>query len=127
MAQFRLRHQHGIGDTGHVEIAKLPEKARERLASRVRANGTVALALQDDYALLLELGDEMGAKFESLGLSGIKSALQSRNRSILAHGFETVREAALEELVRPALVLAEVLKIQESALFRFPELQRRAG
>jgi len=52
--------------------------------------------LSGSYALLYDLNDELGLKFN--GDRHLQNLLQSRNRSILAHGLAPVEKNAAEEL-----------------------------
>jgi CRISPR-associated protein (TIGR02710 family) len=118
IAQVALREAHGVASTEKVPLEQVPEPLRTMWAARAN-DGVVALGLQDDYALLAALGDPVGRKFQDAELSGIKSPLVARNRSILAHGFERVSEAVFDKLWTSALKLAGV---DAANLPSFPEL-----
>ncbi len=118
IAQVALKEGHGVESTEKVPLEKVPESLRTTWAARAN-EGVVALGLQDDYALLEALGDPLGQKFQSAGLSGTKSPLVVRNRSILAHGFERVTDAVFDKLWTSALSLANV---DVASLPSFPEL-----
>jgi CRISPR-associated protein (TIGR02710 family) len=106
VAQTRLREAHGIADTSKVPLGHVPEALRAQWSSRA-AKGTIFLGLQDDYALLATLGDELGNKFLALGLADRdRSPLVSRNQSILAHGFDRASQKAFDQLWQSALALA---------------------
>ncbi len=123
-AQARLRDAHGFPETACVSLDLLPEALRLAWAGRA-ADGTVALALQDDYALLLALGDELGEEFRRLGLHDRqRSPLASRNRSILAHGFDRAGEEVFRRLWDAALCLA---RLTEADLPAFPRLADTEG
>jgi CRISPR-associated protein (TIGR02710 family) len=107
IAQVALKEGYGVESTEKVPLEKVPESLRTTWAARAN-EGVVALGLQDDYALLVALGDPLGQKFQSAGLSGTKSPLIARNRSILAHGFERVSDAVFDKLWSSALSLADV-------------------
>lgn len=107
IAQVALKEGHGVESTEKVPLEKVPEFLRTTWAARA-TEGVVALGLQDDYALLAALGDDIGKKFRNAGLSGTKSPLVARNRSILAHGFERVTDAVFDKLWTSALNLANV-------------------
>ncbi len=118
IAQVALKNGHGVESTEKVPLEKVPESPRTTWAARA-SEGVVALGLQDDYALLAALGDPVGKKFQDAGLSGTKSPLVARNRSVLAHGFERVSDAVFEKLWPSALSLAGV---DASSLPSFPVL-----
>jgi CRISPR-associated protein (TIGR02710 family) len=107
VAQVALRTRHGIENTERVPVDRVPDPMRSEWASRAR-EGVIALGLQDAYRLLGTLNDSLGEKFRQEGLAGLTSPLTARNRSILAHGFERVPDAAYEKLWRAVLSLAEV-------------------
>lgn len=118
IAQVALKEGHGVESTEKVPLNKIPESLRTTWTARAN-EGVVALGLQDDYALLAALGDPVGQEFQSAGLSGTKSPLVARNRSILAHGFERVSEVTFDKLWNSSLSLAGV---DAASLPSFPEL-----
>lgn len=118
IAQVALKEGHGVESTEKVPLEKVPEFLRTTWAARA-TEGVVALGLQDDYALLAALGDDIGKTFQEAGLSGTKSPLVARNRSILAHGFERVTDAVFTKLWTSALSLANV---DAASLPSFPDL-----
>lgn len=120
-AQLALKESHGIDSTARVPIDKVPEPLRERWQPRAK-NGTLALGLQDSYALLEKRHDPLGRKFMQLGLNdGTMSPLSARNNSILAHGFHRISKKIYEKLWKATLDLAEVT---DNALPKFPVLAR---
>ncbi len=123
IAQVALTEGHDVQTTEKVPLEKIPESLRTTWAARAN-DGVLALGLQDDYALLAALNDPVGTKFQDGGLSGIKSPLNVRNRSILAHGFERVTDGVFDKLWTSALSLANV---DISKLPSFPVLTERAG
>lgn len=55
------------------------------------------VGLQDAYALLQALRDDLGQRFQEMQLDNReRSPLASRNHSILAHGFEPVKETTFQ-------------------------------
>lgn len=122
-AQAVLRERHAIECTEQVPLARVPEMLRATWASRANES-VVKLGLQEAYALLAALNDPVGAKFQSAGLSGAKSPLVARNRSILAHGFERVSDAVFDRLWTSALSLADV---DAASLPSFPALAETGG
>ncbi|MEQ8767238.1 MAG: TIGR02710 family CRISPR-associated CARF protein [Planctomycetota bacterium] len=107
IAQVTLRERHAIQTTEAVPLGRIPEPLRTTWATRAIDN-VVALGLQDAYALLSALDDPLGTHFQDAGLSGKKSPLVARNRSILAHGFERASDTVYERLWTTALSLAGV-------------------
>jgi CRISPR-associated protein (TIGR02710 family) len=108
IAQVALKEGHGVESTERVPLEKVPEPLRTTWAARAN-DGVVKLGLQDDYALLAALGDPVGQRFQGAGLSDpTKSPLVTRNRSILAHGFERVPATVFDTLWTSALSLANV-------------------
>jgi len=118
IAQVVLKESHGIESTEKFPLERIPEALRVEWASRAN-EGVVALGLQDSYAVLESLNDPVGETFQKAGLSGSKSPLVARNRSILAHGFDRVSNAIFDKLWTAALSLADV---EEASLPSFPAL-----
>lgn len=119
-AQVQLARDHGIASTASVPLESVPEPLRSEWASKADEEGTLKLGLQDDYALLQALGDDLGRLFVELGLADRqKSPLVARNQSILAHGFTRVGEAVYGKLWQAACRLVDV---EESELPVFPRL-----
>lgn len=117
LAQAKL-HAHGFTDTGKVPLDKLPESLRTEWETRAE-EGHLKLGLQDDYALLGALGDEVATRFTELKLDGRESLLVARNSSILAHGYAPVGKETAEKLFTAALKLAG---LEASDLTQFPTL-----
>lgn len=108
MAQVRLREKYKIPDTKGVPLESLPEPLREEWDPRAR-DGKLQLGLQDAYALLKALGDDLGTRFSGLGLDHPeKSPLAARNQSVLAHGFRPVGKAAYNQLEQKFVELASM-------------------
>lgn len=122
LAQTRLREHHGFDSTGRVPVERIPEPLRSQWASKAK-DGNLMLGLQDAYQLLKALDDPLGGRFYELGLNEKGSLLDSRNSSILAHGFDTVSEDVFDGLLKAALDLGEV---NRNELPQFPRLGRQA-
>lgn len=119
IAQTQLKLEHDIKTTAKVPIERIPGRLREGWVTD-RSEPTLKLGLQDAYALLAELNDPIGKRFEASGLADRDtSPLQARNLSILAHGFECVRNEVFEKLWKVAL---ELSGIAEADLPAFPRL-----
>jgi CRISPR-associated protein (TIGR02710 family) len=124
LAQYRLAAEHNIPNTGKVPATQVPpDLLKERLPVRGK-DGSFKLGLQEDYVLLKSLGDELGVRFNDLGLAELRrSPLTARNQSILAHGFQAVSPTECAALWQAAIQLAAVIGIREESLFRFPLLR----
>ncbi len=85
--------------------------------------------------MLYELGDEVGRKFDQMGwlnpalkgdARGDKnsslSPLESRNSSILAHGFDPVTDKTFESLWKGVIELAKAAGIDINTLPQFIKL-----
>ena len=106
LAQIQLSERHGIQDTGRIPLDKLPHEFQQEWKPRAR-DGIVSVGLRDAYRLLQCLGDEMGKKFFDEGLGGDTSPLSSRNQSILAHGFTSVKKEVYDNLASAIYRLGE--------------------
>lgn len=106
IAQLRLLEKYRI-DSADVAVATLPENIRDKWGSRA-AGAKLQLALQADYELLADLGDDLAKSFSALGFDAKQSPLGLRNTSILAHGFAPVGKNGFENLWEKTLTLCGV-------------------
>jgi len=119
LAQTVLCASHGIKNTKNVPSDQIPKSLQQKWSSRI-VNGTMRLGLQDDYLLLAELGDEVGRRFGELKWDDFRrSPLSARNDSILAHGFQPVKEKIVGNLWTGILRLTGV---EEADLPEFPKI-----
>lgn len=118
-AQLRLWEEFKI-DTGKVPMEDVPESLQDRLEARGE-DGTVKLALQDAYKLLLHKQDPLGECFVDLGWDGCKSPLSERNESIAGHGFKPVSSGVSEDLWKGALLLADISE-EDVDVLQFPRI-----
>lgn len=118
-AQVRLAEAHGRPESGKLVWDELPTEFRNQLGVCPREDGTVALGLKNTYGLLAALGDPLGTMYESLNM---KSVLQIRNDSILAHGWVPISAGDYERLRETTWALADGLGITEADLVVFPTL-----
>ena len=90
LAQIRLYQTYNI-QTGDVNLEKLPETLREEYASKhIAPNGRIQLALRNSYELLSHFSnDSIGGLYQEQKNS-IINALQIRNHSLFAHGFQPI-------------------------------------
>lgn len=120
-AKTALRVRHGI-DNGHVEQDQLPDSLRAEWGPLADANGITRVGLEKSYQLLAALGDPLGKAFEERA-AALKKTLQSRNESLLAHGYVPIGEDKYEKLMAAAL---EFLKTDLNSLPAFPQIDWRS-
>ena len=127
VAQYRLKKEHGIDSSKIIFLdlrSKLPEdnKLIEKWRSKANGEGVIKLALQQDYELLKDLGDELGSGKENKELNNL---LKKRNESILAHGVTPISREDTEKLYEKAVEIASkvVEKLDElRKMAEFPKL-----
>lgn len=121
VAQLRLK-EYGIEDTSSVALKRIPESLREEFAHKVE-DGRLRLGLQDCYRLLEGFGDALAQTFAEVGFADrVKTPLNIRNKSILAHGFESVTERGWRTLKEKVFQLLKRHDISEFSLPRFVKL-----
>lgn len=119
-AQNRLSSKYSI-DTSRVEIGAIPAGLREEFERKYKSSeGKIELPLYASYILLKELKDEAGEKFVLQYENKLKYLLSSRNRSILAHGFESVSKDTYEKFY---LSILEFTGTDEDSLPDFPQIE----
>ncbi|GAG48875.1 unnamed protein product, partial [marine sediment metagenome] len=120
MAQFRLESHYDI-KTRNVKIRQIPDSLRENYERRYidEKDERIKLPLFASYQLLKELGDELGEGFFQYYDKELRSILDLRNRSILAHGFHAVKEETFRKMYSVILRFAGVT---EEQIPRFPDL-----
>jgi CRISPR-associated protein (TIGR02710 family) len=121
-ARVRLEAAHGVR-VSSTAPQQVPPSLRDefcRRYGRVREDGTEYLKIPHfaAYRLLAEVKDELAERYFSREKS-IKSLMDQRNSSILAHGDRPVGERVYRELV---LLVCEVAVVKEADLPRFPDL-----
>jgi len=90
LAQIRLLVAYDI-KTGDVDIQKLPESLREEYEKmRSLDKGKIQLALRKSYELLTKLPDDPIGKLYQENVNRIINALENRNNSLFAHGFQPI-------------------------------------
>jgi CRISPR-associated protein (TIGR02710 family) len=104
LVQLRLWLGHRI-DTSDVELARLPEAWRAKLAGRTEGNGPVRLALVQAWDLLADLPDEPLAGWLATERPRLLQWTQHRNYSLLAHGFAPVTATGWHEHGQAGLAL----------------------
>lgn len=90
VAQIRLQQGYQL-NPGDLEIDKLPIDLQSKYQALRSEDGKIKLALQQDYELLHDLKDPVGAAFTQQK-KRLLNALKRRNTSILAHGVAPLSE-----------------------------------
>lgn len=99
IAQFRLESQYGI-KTSDVKVKQIPASLKEDYKAKYvdENNGRIKIPLSASYRLLKELGDKYGKSFFQHYDKELKIMLDVRNKSILAHGFYSVKEETFRNM-----------------------------
>lgn len=99
LAQTRLKLKYDI-DTSDVSLEQLPPELREDYQKLADSKGKIKLALTPAFELLAKLVDSapepLGALYRQYE-NQLKDFLAIRNKSLLAHGFTSVRAADYEK------------------------------
>lgn len=104
-AQFEL-HKKNI-NTSKVKKNGVPESFYNKYKSDFNTDDKAKLGLQKAFELLIELDNGLGKEFQNL--NELKSILQTRNNSILAHGIDTVNEETCRKFSKNVLHLLKIL------------------
>ena len=120
-AQFKLESKYGI-KTSDVKSEEIPEDLKEEYIKKYRDENDerVKLPLYASYELLKNKGDEMGIRFFQQYETTLKKLLDTRNSSILAHGFVSVKEETFKNMYNAILSFTDM---KESNLPEFPEFK----
>lgn len=98
VAQTRLRERRRI-ETGAVDVEKLPAELRPKYAAFRDGKRGIRLALRNAYQLLVDLNDEVGRLWQEQE-SRLLGVLETRNKTILAHGDEPLSKDDYEQTAR---------------------------
>ena len=117
-AQIRLAGR-GI-NTSDVQENQLPPDLSQEFANKFRSeiDNRIRLPLYGAYKILESLGDPAGIAFFE-NWQQMKLLLDSRNKSILAHGFEPVKRERYEEMLK---LICRISGVNEQSLPGFPDL-----
>lgn len=116
-AKIALLARYGI-DNSNIDPDMVPETAREGLSASRDASGLIRIGLQKSFYLLDALGDPLGKKYLAHEAE-LKKSLETRNLSLLAHGYNPVSDDACKTLFAIAL---DFLDLREEELPRFPRI-----
>jgi CRISPR-associated protein (TIGR02710 family) len=89
LAQIRLLKSYSI-KTGDVETQQLPESLREEYEKMRSPKGKILLGLRNSYELLSKFDDEPLGQLYLENANRIINALETRNNSLFAHGFQPI-------------------------------------
>lgn len=134
LAQIRLRVAHGI-DTGAVDLGKVPESMREQLAARASHDDPAKIGLLTSWSVLAAFPDDPLGRWFTERQGRLIDWVKCRNRSILAHGLRSIREADWDsdgrkglDLCREALDwLAQAGKRRRMRHSQFPRVELLGG
>lgn len=120
LAQFRLGIKYGI-KTSDVKAEQIPESLRAEYKRKYfdEKKLKIKLPLFASYNLLEKLGDELGKSFFTHYEKRLWSVLDQRNRSILAHGFDSMKQDTFKKMYSAML---EFAGIEEKQIPAFPVL-----
>jgi CRISPR-associated protein (TIGR02710 family) len=115
-----LKEKYGINPST-LPIEKTPESLKNDFIRKHldEKEGVLKIPLYDSYRLLEALGDEAGTRFIAAYQETLKSILSARNSSILAHGFDPIKEDTYEKLLKSTMDFTE---LTDEDLPSFPEL-----
>ncbi len=108
------------GLTPKPELISLPSHLHDKWRPRADSDGRLRLGLRDLYSLLSDLDDPLGTAFASSELSRPNSPLEMRNNSILAHGFDPIKEVGFQQLW---VAVLQLVGVQKEKLVAFPKLR----
>ena len=120
LAEYKLRKLGIMLDK--IDECNLPVQIRDKWKDKIK-EGRMEIALKEKYALLKDLRDPLGEKYEDRQL---KDLLKKRNYSILAHGHEHVVQDDYQKLLEKVKMIARdeisiLERLQEDA--KFPSLK----
>jgi CRISPR-associated protein (TIGR02710 family) len=117
MAKVRLKVAYQL-DNSDLDIERLPRAMRDDYLPE-EPGEKIQLPLHRSYALLAGLGDPLGESYLDTQ-DELRKALNVRNMSLLAHGFEPVTEKTYRNLLEIALTF---MGLKAEDLPRFPRMQ----
>ena len=120
LAQIRLLKGYGI-KTGDVDLTKLPENLRDEYDKK-RVKGKIQIPLRESYELLSKISsDDPIGKIYLENANKIINALQVRNNSLFAHGFNPINSNDYE---KTSEVFVNFIKLAISAVvINKPQIQ----
>lgn len=107
-------------DISDVQADQLPQEIRQEFAGKYRddIDNRIKLPLYGAYRILQLLKDPAGSIFFE-HWPQMKLLLDSRNKSILVHGLESVKRERFEEMFK---LVCKISSVAEESIPRFPEI-----
>lgn len=107
-------------NTSDVQADQLPQEIRQEFAGKYRdgIDNRIKLPLYGAYRVLQLLKDPAGSIFFE-HWPQMKLLLDSRNKSILVHGLESVKRERFEEMFK---LVCKISGVAEESIPRFPEI-----
>ena len=120
LAQAELKTKFGI-EASSVKPDEIPERIREEYLKKYsdKNDSKVKIPLYAGFYLLKELGNSLADHFFQLYDGQMRSLLDVRNQSILAHGFNPITRETFERLFDLIMRFSET---SDELLPRFPVL-----
>ncbi len=121
LAQITLKERYDI-DTSNVKEKEIPEELAEEFISKYKdpKDQKIKIPLYASYQLLCGKGDPLAQEFFERYDKELRSVLDVRNHSILAHGFNPVDQDVFEKMFEFILRFSGT---QEKQLPEFPILR----
>jgi CRISPR-associated protein (TIGR02710 family) len=115
-------------DSSNVDLSRVPNTLRERLAKNRGKDDAIQIGLMLDYELLAALNHPAGRRFKEN--SELQSRLMQRNGSILAHGVTPISRNLYKKLrddVAELISLERPEFVQQARAVQFPWLVDQCG
>ncbi|MBQ7585955.1 MAG: TIGR02710 family CRISPR-associated protein [Desulfovibrionaceae bacterium] len=120
-AKMALWSRHNI-DNSHITLDQLPESLKESWQPIFNDQGEAKVGLQKSFELLAALNDPLKETFLKRQQE-LDRGLESRNKSLLAHGYLPIDKDKYQKMFNIAL---EFLRIEEKSLNTFPQIDWKA-
>jgi len=120
MAKMRLKSAFGI-DNSDLKEEQIPEIIREEILNECR-NGRedkIQIPLHKSFMLLATLKDSVGIAYLS-HCEDLGKVLVTRNNSLLAHGFDPVKEETYKKMLEISL---KFIGSEKNEITKFPKLK----
>jgi CRISPR-associated protein (TIGR02710 family) len=119
MAKIRLKFNYGL-DNSDVDLAKVPDQGLkdELTVMKHSKTGKIQAPLFKSYQILKSLNDDLGLKYQKHA-DKLRNVIDVRNMSLLAHGYNAVKQETYQDLKKIAL---DFLEAELKDLPVFPQM-----